>query len=331
MNLRIKHRWWIYALPTAGSLLLLLDLAAPHQHARAHSRPTPAPVTRPDAARAGGHHGPAPRLHPRTPAAAHERAPSTAQQSAIDHLSDLDRTPEEDRLLWLAEEEIVRACMQERGVTYQPNPTEDKPGPDTEHPRARMGDVERRGFLEALRGPAISPADPRVRNQVESVALPGGGAAYWYRDSCLAQARHQLYGTDYEHNELGYSQAMLRNELRASADRDADYKDRLGAWHGCMLARGFAEERPAAAADRLMREYREGKLSAAQLHAQEVSIATADAECDQQSDIEPARRAAEAQAEQLLLAQNGEQVMAMKRSRDEALERAKSLLATHDL
>lgn len=301
---------------------------------------------------------------------------SARPHEELGHLSDLDRTPEEDQLLWIAEEELVTTCMRKRGFTYLPSLPDDNSEPNdnddgsesgmkpsganrgdvdtarsvgydlfkhvqegetpnivvdqnAEH-LSRMTAEERGAFLEALRGPALSPADLSMRHKVESVPLPGGGEAYWYRDSCFAQARRQLYGEDYEHNELGYSHAVLRAELHTQIEEDPAYKTSLDAWRGCMHTRGFTEERPAAAAGRLVNEYQEGKLSLEALHRQELLTATADAECYLQADIEHARQAAELRVEKNLLARNSEKLMAMKRSRDEALDHAESLLATTD-
>jgi hypothetical protein len=302
--------------------------------------------------------------HPRD-----QPVPRDEDAMKLDHLSDLDRMPDEDQLLWAAEEELVVACMRKRGFSYLPNLKDDDPESGQRHvhmdrrgdveaahakgyglfermqagespnstvdrnaePLARMTELERGAFLDALRGPTTSPADPSVRHMVESVPLPGGGAAYWYRDSCLAQARHRLYGDDYEHNEIGYGQAILRNELLTRADEDPDYKKSLDAWRGCMRARWFDEDQPAAAAKRLAGEYHAGKLSRDELRVREVAVATADAECFLATDIERVRQAAESRAEENLLAQNSERLLAMKRVRDEALERAEIALGDSEL
>jgi hypothetical protein len=293
-------------------------------------------------------------------------APHHDDGEHLHHLSELDRTPDEDQLLWAAEEDLIAACMGRRGLSYLPNSKDDdpesQPGRTPVDPRgdvaaartrgyglvagmqevespittidrnaealARMTDAERAAFLEALRGPAISAADPSMRQHVESVPLPGGGAAYWYRDSCLAEARRRLYGEDYEHNEIGYGLAFLRNELLTTADEDPEYKKDLNAWRDCMRRQGFSEDRPEAAAKRLTSEYHAGKLSLDELRTQEVTVATADTECFVATDLARSRQAAEARAEEQLLARNTEKLLAMQRARDEALERAETFLGS---
>ena len=364
MKAETRRRWWSYALPAAGLLLLLLAFLDHNRRKGEQVEATSRSISNRDAAQTRTRGALYRWMASTLIASKHARDQSARRRHGeLNHLSELDRTPEEDQLLWVAEEKLVLACMRSRGFTYLPNPTGDDPKSALEHSRVDRGDVdaaraagyglfkaihegesqndvvdrnaeslarmtskERGAFLEALRGPAISPADPSVWHMVESVPLPGGGAAYWYRDSCLAQARRQLYGEDYEHNELGYSHTVLREELLAHADADREYRDSLAAWRDCMRARGFDEERPAAAANRLAKEYREGKLSLDELRAQEVAIATADAECYAQTDIERSRQAAESRAEEKLLVQNRERLVAMKRERDEALERAENLL-----
>jgi hypothetical protein len=365
-------------LPAAGSLVLLLALVhhstregtregTREDEQRATSRFTPDKTAAQMRAWGAFHSWVAAvrmaRQHPRDQPASRQEA-----RPKLDHLSDLERTPAEGQLLWIVEEDLVSACMRERGFTYVPEPPDDGSGSDLEHARVNRGDVdaaraegyglfkamlegeapaggvartaeatvrttdeEHSAFLEALQGPATSPADPSVQHLVEHVPLPDGGEAYWYRDSCLAQARRQLYGEDYEHNELGYTQAALEDELATLADEDPEYKNSLDAWRNCMRARGYDEAQPASAADRLEQAYDEGNLSLDELHAQEVPIATTDAECYTQAGLERARQAAEARAEQVLLENNREELMAMKQVRDEALERAESLAVEHAL
>lgn len=365
---RILRRWWLYAVAAAGALLLLLlgrirqaEQPPEARHVvsdRSARVPAPAaPPLRVTAKRIAARHPddrPLPRPDERVPPA---------------HLSDLNRTPDEDQLLWSAEEELVAACMRRRGFSYLPNAKDDDPAAapghisvdrrgdvpaarsrgygvaariqegETPNPTidrnaeslAKLTEAERAAFLEALRGPATSPADPGVRQKVESVPLPGGGAAYWYRDSCLAEARHRLYGTDYEHNELGYSLSFLRNELLSAADNDPEYRKALAEWQNCMQKRGFTEDMPQTAARRLAAQYHAGKLSMGELRTAEIAVATADTECFMASNLGRSRQAAESRAEEPLLAQNAEKLLAMKRERDEALARAETVLSEPDL
>jgi len=362
----VQRRWWLYAVAAAGALLLLWLGRTPDAKPRPAARDTvaepiahaPGPPPRATARRVAT---PATRPNDRLPTRADDRGPPA-------HLSDLHRTPDEDQLLWSAEEELVAACMGKRGFAYLPTAKDDDPAAAPGHvPVDRRGDVVaarsrgyglaariqegespnptvdrnaeslakmtetgRAAFLEALRGPAISPADPSVRQRVESVPLPGGGEAYWYRDSCLAEARRQLYGADYEHNELGYSLSFLRNELLSMADGDPEYKKDLAAWRTCMQKRGFNEDMPQAAATRLAADYHAGKLTLDQLRTQEVALATTDTECFTSVDLGGARQAAEARAEATLLAQNAEKLLAMKQERDDALGRAEAVLRGAD-
>ena len=370
MKTRIQLRWWLCALLAASTLLLLLGvLDRKHEAKRlqvasdtAFETTTRLPISRALRRWTAG-----------TRVASRHRADRSAQPHGdgvqLRHLSELDRTPDEDQLLWAAEEEFVAACMGKRGFSYLPNSKDDDPDAEPGHapvdrrgdvaaartrgyglvarlqqgespntapdrnaePLARMTDAERAAFLEALRGPAISPADPSMRQHVESVPLPGGGAAYWYRDSCLAEARRRLYGEDYEHNEIGYGLAFLRTKLLAAVDEDLDYKKDLDAWRDCMRRRSFPEDRPEAAAKRLAGEYHAGKLSLDELRTQEMAVATADAECFVATDLARSRQAAEARAEEQLLARNTEKLLAMQRARDEALDRAATILGSADL
>jgi hypothetical protein len=370
MIAKTQHRWWRYALPAAGALvvvLALLERGTPDGRAIEGAAAPSEAAARTYSWRAlhrwmASTHG-APK-QPRDQAATRSDDATTPRR-----LAELDRTPDEDQLLWAAEEELVASCMRKRGFSYAPSPKDDDPEAEPGHRRvdhfgdveaaratgyglakklqegetphptidrnaealARMTPQERAAFLEALRGPSISPADPSVRSLVESVPLPGGGSAYWYRDSCLAQARHRLYGQDYEHNEIGYGQSILRNEVLTRSAEDPAYKQSLDAWRGCMRARGFEDDQPGSAAKRLAGKYHTGLLSIAELRVQEVAAATADAECFVAADVGRARSDAESRAENHLLAQNSDKLLAMKSAREEALENAATALGDSDL
>jgi len=369
MRVRTQRRWRLYALPAAGVLFLLLvsRISISRRDIGITSDPPPgpaAPATAPDTPHTSTR--PA-RVPPRPPRS--RPAQPDGDSNEVRHLSDLDRTPDEDQLLWAAEEELVTACMHRRGFSYLPNAKDDDPEAEPGHvpvnrrgdvaaarregyglvrriqdgdsprrdddrnaePLARMTSANRAAFLEALRGPETSPADPSVRHLVETVPLPGGGAAYWYRDSCLAYARHQLYGDDYEHNEIGYGQTMIRADLLARADKDPQYNESLHTWRSCMHERGFDDDQPQAASSRLAGEYHGGKLSLDELRTREVAAATADTECYVAAGLERARQAAESRAEAAVLDENREKLVAMQHARDEAIERAETVLGDTQL
>jgi hypothetical protein len=364
MRVRTQRRWRLYALPAAGVLFLLLvsRIFTPRQDIGITSDPPPRPAAQASVQDTPHTSTGATRVPPKPPRS--RPAQPHGDSNEVRHLSDLNRTPDEDQLLWAAEEELVTACMHRRGFSYVPNSKDDDPEAEPGHvPVNRRGDVgaarregyglvrriqdgdspkrdddrnaealarmtsaNRAAFLEALRGPDTSAADPSVRHLVERVPLPGGGAAYWYRDSCLAYARHQLYSDDYEHNEIGYSQAMIRADLLARADEDPEYNESLHTWRSCMHERGFDDDQPAAAATRLASEYHGGKLSLDELRTREVAVATADTECFVAAGLERARQAAESRAEAEILDENREKLVAMQHARDEAIKRAETVL-----
>jgi len=361
MTAETRRRWWGVGL-VAGALVLLIALLP---HGGSHARRAAAA---PDAAA---------RLRATAilqrwrasmraaPAHAHDlAAPEPEAEAKLAHLSELDRTADQDQLLWTAEEGLVESCMRKRGFTYLPNPKDVDPDAYRDQPQTSRGDVEaarsrgyglveqiqrgdapvtqvdrnaealthmtvteRNAFLEALRGPAISAADPTMQSMVVSVPLPGGGSAYWYRDSCFAQARRQLYGENFEDNEIGYSREFLRAAMLARADEDQEYKDSLETWRNCMRGQGFSEDRPASAANRLVKQYHQGRMSLNELHTQEVQIATADAQCYAKAGLERVRQAAEARAEEAVLAENRDKIADMVTERKEAIERAERILA----
>jgi hypothetical protein len=361
MPFKIQRRWWPCALLAAGTLLVLVRTHEAERISQAQNS-APSATTRVRPPQLPWRQIAAMRGKPRRAVSEHDGGARLRQ------LSDLDRTPDDNQLLWAAEEQLVAGCMSKRGFSYLPNGKDDDPDMVPGHVTvdrrsdvaaaratgyrlaaqiqggdspiatsdrnaaslARMTDAERAAFLEALRGPSISPADPSMQRKVESVPLPGGGRAYWYRDSCLAETRRRLYGEDYEHNEIGYGLASLRSELLTMADASPEYRKALDAWRDCMGNRGFHDDQPQGAAKRLAAEYHAGKLSLDELRTQEVTVATADTECFMTADLGRVRQAAEARAEEVVLARHAEELMAMRRVRDDALARAEAVLSDAD-
>jgi hypothetical protein len=84
----------------------------------------------------------------------------------------------------------------------------------------------------------------------------------------------------------------------------------------------------------LASDYHAGKLSLDELRiqeVQEVTVATADTGCFVATDLARSRQAAEARAEEQLVARNTGKRQAMQRARDEALEHAATVLGSAEL
>lgn len=269
--------------------------------------------------------------------------------------------------MWRAEEALIAECMQARGFPYVPVPVDTEPEQNMAFERVAPGDIDaaralgygiaqaiaqgeqpktgtdpnaawveglppeqRSAYFEALQGPAISPSDPSVRERVVSLPIPGGGAVSWYRDSCLAEARSQLYGDDYEDNELGFGRRELQRELASRIQREPAVAGAADRWRGCMQRRGHQAEHSGEIQKALARDYRAGKLTLEQLREREIAAATADAECFAEAGVGAARRAAQESVEPKLVAEKQARLAKLKSAQLDALARAEALVAEHE-
>ncbi|HKP59836.1 MAG TPA: hypothetical protein VJV78_24095 [Polyangiales bacterium] len=284
--------------------------------------------------------------------------------SRVDRLQELQPSHEESATLWLAEEELVAECMKSRGFEYWPQPADDETEQMAALAPIRRGDVEaartsgyglwrnltggtptrdpprdpnadliaamdparRDRYLEALRGPNISPTDPSVRSRVASLQMPGGAMVYWFADSCFAQARSRLYGDDYQNVMSGPSHVEAEENVEKLLEADGDYTRAKEAWRACMQRSGYSVANSTNASADLLREFHSGKLTLEALREREILIATADAECFTEADLGPARRAAYARAERNVVSSAQDRLSAIKLNQQTALARAASVL-----
>ncbi|MET0340059.1 MAG: hypothetical protein ABW252_03620 [Polyangiales bacterium] len=295
------------------------------------------------------------------------RAPLLPRETPVEHLDELVRSRAEDRVLWMAEERAVADCMRARGFSYLPSPPDERSDEAVAFTRIEPGDVDaaravgyglaealthgaipkddfdanaaqldklaperREAFLEALSGPAVPANAPNARGAIETVALPGGGSASWYRDSCFAQARRALYGDDYAHNELGYAEAILREQIREEVEREPAHVAAIARWSACMREGGFAYARPDEPSIALSAAHHAGKLSLEALRDEEQRIATADARCVNETGLHARRREAESRSEASLVRARRDDLLAMRTAREQASTRARELLREGD-
>ena len=293
--------------------------------------------------------------------------PELPRTKPVDRLAELERSPSESRLLWMAEERAVSDCMRARGFTYLPNPPDERNDEAVAFARIEAGDVDaaravgyglaeaisqgelpkddfdanaaqiaqmpperRTAFLEALSGPAVPPNAPNATAAVETVPLPGGGSASWYRDSCLAQARREVYGDDYAHNELGYGDGMLRERVREEVEHEPAYAAGLQRWRACMRGRGFDYARPEEPSAALATAFHDKQITLDELRQREQRVASADASCHNEAQLATLRQQAEARSEQVLVRARQDDLLAMRSAREQASVRAREVLRESD-
>uniref|UniRef100_A0AAU2JKI8 Secreted protein n=1 Tax=Streptomyces sp. NBC_00049 TaxID=2903617 RepID=A0AAU2JKI8_9ACTN len=205
-------------------------------------------------------------------------------------------TAAERDLLHTAEQLLVQDCMRERGFSYWPVPLLPDPQfrefpyvvDDADWARAngygRL--IQRRVDEEAESGPRkrYEAGLSAERREALGVALLGPeptgleaetpiGTLTHSDQGCVADSWRRLYGDV----RLWYASSELTNQLAGDragrVERDPAYGKALAAWSACMTGRGFPARDPLR-----QREEQLGRTGAA-AEAQDVPMATAEAEC----------------------------------------------------
>jgi hypothetical protein len=288
---------------------------------------------------------------------------ATTARPALTSLADLERTAEQRKTLWLAEQSLVRSCMRGQGFDYAQRDYDDSDDQDHAFSKLDPTDVDaaravgyglaediaqaaqaeasepaepqdvraldpeqRTRYRTALLGPDVAPDAQTEESGWDSMELPGGVRVFWFRDSCYQRAYRSLYGTDLEHNELGPLASQLEARSAELTRSHPAYVAALGNWRKCMARRGFHDPEPGAAAQRLAERYHAGRLDLASLRAAEIEAASADAACRQGVLFDTQVAQARAQAATQTLAENHEFALSLHAEQVAALARAERLL-----
>jgi len=250
------------------------------------------------------------------PPAGSRSAPTetTAGTGGVASISDEDR-----EFLFLAQEQLVAACMSERGFAYSPA----APPPADERPSARSGwitDMEQaraegygfaaitsgeEGDVNASGDDPSAAVDPNTAylatlSNVEvaewSEALDGSGATTTEEegeagevvvvptDGCAPQVEAAIYGDLAEWNAAQQVFEAIQREAFDRLESDERMVAARQGWISCMADRGFTYSDPEEPQTEALQAYYEGgDREAAQ--AREIEIATSDAECVAESKV----------------------------------------------
>ncbi|MDB3936361.1 hypothetical protein N9383_06550 [Granulosicoccus sp.] len=170
--------------------------------------------------------------------------------------------------------------------------------------------------------------DSTTRVSVESVA--GSPVISWDSASCAAIARGQLHGDNVKQVQNMFALQALQREAFSTAETDIEYQTTLAQWRNCMSGYGYDFKYPGAAADILLSKYRNGHLQFEELQEQEISIATVDSTCYQQSAVGESFDNALKSAESVLLVERSDTITRLERARQKAVSRANAEIAFSD-
>lgn len=249
---------------------------------------------------------------------------------------------------YAAREESVRRCMEQRGFTYVRNPApkadvaptlgQDPYGlteaqvketgyGSAEDVNDSPGEVDRsdasqqEGWGRAYFGPEDAPE--------VTVDLPGGGTIGTTSQGCLAEARKKLYGSLEDYVVTNFLAGNLPIWARKEAASDADMARIDSMWSSCMTGKGYTNfKNPGAARAKSSDEYQRLGVASDSARDQEISVAVADAECEQQTNYAKQRIQLEDRYYAKILKQYAEEVENIQKVNDRALVQAKQVLKT---
>lgn len=255
--------------------------------------------------------------------------------------------PDEDFLL-LAEDELVRRCMEKAGFQFRSSPPDQiSADPEGKYQWGRddVSAAQDQGYGLSRQG-MDEEADPNLE-YLESLTptererwdlafsghwenritfkLPNGTEFSISGDGCLAEARRQIYGDLRKYMQLNVALMQIAPDVDRLVAADPAYNEALASWRRCMNEKGYDFENPGDAVGAAAALY-ESELDPASAKAGEVRIAVADAQCGVESGVvRVATRLEEKYTAQILSEREG-QVIAFREFQAEAVARAKRLL-----
>jgi len=212
-----------------------------------------------------------------------------------------------DDLLWRAEQELLKTCMQAKGFPFWPKPKNPVPeyrefpyvlddvgwarrnGYGTKLLRqlddALADDPNERYFRSlppsraeaaatALNGPRLTDPDAGLRAD-----LPTGGSVRRSDQGCTSDAERTLYGDLPAWYRAGHIHQSLRSLQRQQVLGDAEFVAATHDWSKCMAQRGHRYTDPQA-----LRAYLDDNRDTVRPE-QEITLAVAEASCAQSSGL----------------------------------------------
>lgn len=269
-----------------------------------------------------------------------------SSESEVIQLPQLSSSTSE--LLGNAEEKEIRDCMARRGFDYLPFVGEVKPtklpepgnveaakergyglsalkeaSSRLESPNdkvlAQMDTAARQAWSDALIGPAPTPGEEEAMGR-QLIELTNGAKVTFDPNSCISVAQSELYGDSGMWRALNHEIDLLRSTVVQRIQSDSAVKEALEVWRDCMDKRGYRYDAPGAAA-------RDLADNAGTPHdgAIEIQVATADAECYRDAELESTQANLQPGYEEEVAGVNAGLVSEFEAVVDEATERAKSM------
>ncbi len=247
----------------------------------------------------------------------------------------------------------TQKCMKAKGFSYTPGPfvRDELPLPrigdveyakregfgivsDFRKPRkprplgkdlAGMSDAEVAAFKEALGGKDILPGSENDPDVV-SVPVAGGGFIRARRSACINAAKDAVSGDLEQWMALSSALEDLANQVAEDVAKDPRVVEANRKWASCMQDAGFGSlselDHIRAIDDKL--DKKPSDLD--ELQREEIAVAVASAQCEQDVDMVAVTRVVQADVEKRLLEQNQGLITRWAEMNKTAAEKAKKIL-----
>ncbi|MGI8407583.1 MAG: hypothetical protein ACR2L3_03645 [Actinomycetota bacterium] len=255
---------------------------------------------------------------------------------------------EASSFLILAENELIKRCMERAGFQFITVPPEQlvPSAPGSQWGRDDVGFAKHRGYELAASKSGDVVVDPNAayvaslsREEARqftiaysgtdkdrlSISLDNGTVFSINGEGCLADARRRLYGDLPAYFELSVATMQIEPEVDRRVAADPAYVDALRQWQECIHNEGYGFATPADAFAAASALYEESPIPS-DAKVMETRIAVADAQCGVESRLARVGQSLESRYQKEIRAANEGEVIAALQLQAEAVERAKGIL-----
>ncbi|WP_133911585.1 hypothetical protein [Streptomyces sp. NBC_00582] len=217
------------------------------------------------------------------------------------------------------EERAVAACMASRGQEYTAQPRTASARSEETNPYGLLtsrkaaqdgyGIVGEYLYLRSAPAPADEPRKTAWQQALTgtpahrvSLRLPDGVSLEYSTDGCVARARAELYGADW--NTVAPVTVGLANRVLTAVEADSGYRAAVRRWSSCMTKAGHPAkdlQAPRKAVDARLQKAAADEDTLRELGRDELRTAVADARCQVDTGLSEAVRDVQRAVEKRLL------------------------------
>ncbi|MGH2682717.1 MAG: hypothetical protein ACRDIX_05740 [Actinomycetota bacterium] len=249
-----------------------------------------------------------------------------------------------------ATDELTKRCMEQKGFPFNTVSPNELP-PESQNDQWGIDDVSvarehgyglsEKDFWENWVDPnygylsSLSPDDRarwelafsgRWENRIR-LRLPNGAEFSMPGEGCNAGADRQVYGDLRKYLELRVAMMQIAPEVDQRVAADPRYTSALSVWRKCMRENGYRFEQRADAIAAAQAFYDSPGKTAADARSGEISIAVSDARCAARAGVVRIAKQLERRYTRVLLGEREGQYAAWRELQEQAVARAKRLLA----